>query len=185
MTITEPALAGTVTRYWKTGVIIGGLTLGDITDGDPASAVPDSGERCQILPLTAVPGIGALREQLLASMNDLARADETAPVTEIDLTVQAWRNGYDEPAFATPARYAAWVYLAASDAPAHAESGCLAFSDPRAGSAMTAMPGLPFGRQFIVRPVPGACAVVPGWLTSSVIPLEPHQRITIVIASGR
>jgi len=58
-------------------------------------------------------------------------------------------------------------------------------SDPRAGSAMTAMPGLPFGRQFIVRPVPGACAVVPGWLTSSVIPLEPRQRITIAIATGR
>ena len=118
-------------------------------------------------------------------MNDLARADEAVPVTEIDLTVQAWRNGYDEPAFATPARYAAWAYLAASDAPAHSESGCLAFSDPRAGSAMTAMPGLPFGRQFIVRPVPGACAVVPGWLTSSVIPLEPRQHITIAIATGR
>jgi hypothetical protein len=118
-------------------------------------------------------------------MNDLARADGAAPVAELDITVQAWRNGYDEPAFATPARYAAWVYLAASEAPRHSESGCLAFSDPRAGSAMTAMPGLPFGRQFIVRPVPGACAVVPGWLTSSVIPLEPRQHITVVVASGR
>ena len=138
MTITETAPAGTVTRYWKTGVVIGHLSLDGITNGDPASAVPASGERCQSLPLTAVPGIAALREQLLASMNDLARADEAAPVTEIGLTVQTWRNGYDEPAFATPASYAAWVYLAASDAPAHTESGCLAFSDPRAGSAMTA-----------------------------------------------
>lgn len=185
MTITETALVGTVTRYWKTGVIIGHISLDGIIDGDPADAVPASGGRCQPLPLTAVPGIATLREQLLTAMNDLARADEAAPVTEIDLAVQAWRNGYDEPAFATPARYAAWAYLAASAAPAHAESGCLAFSDPRAGSAMTAMPGLPFGRQFIVRPVPGACAIVPGWLTSSVIPLEPRQRITIAIAAGR
>jgi len=185
MTITETAPAGAVTRYWKTGVIIGQLSLDGITDGDPASAVPASRERCQSLPATTVPGVASLREQLLASMNDLARAAEAAPVTTIELTVQAWRNGYDEPAFATPARYAAWVYLTASEAPAHSESGCLAFSDPRAGSAMTAMPGLPFGRQFIVRPVPGACAVVPGWLTSSVIPLEPRQQITIVIASGR
>lgn len=184
MTITETVPAGTVTRYWKTAVIIGSLSLDGITDGDPAAAVPASGERCQLLPLTAVPGIARLREQLLASMNDLARAGDAAPVTEIDLTARVWRNGYDEPAFATLARYAAWVYLAASDIHAHAESGCLAFSDPRAGSAMTAMPGLPFGRQFIVRPVPGACAVVPGWLTSSVIPLEPRQHITIVIASG-
>ena len=112
MTITETAPAGIVTRYWKTGVIIGSLSLDGINDGDPASAVPASGERCQLLPFTAVPGIAVLREQLLASMNQLARADEAARVTEIDLTVQAWRNGYDQPAFATPARYAAWAYLA-------------------------------------------------------------------------
>jgi len=185
MTITEPAPAGTVTRHWKTGVIIGSLSLGGITDGDPARAAAPSGERCQALPLTAVPGLAALREQLLAAMNDLARADEAPPVTEVDIAVQAWRDGYDQPAFAAPARYAAWVYLAASEAPAHAESGCLAFADPRAGSAMTAMPGLPFGRQFIVRPVPGACAVVPGWLTSSVIPLEPGQHATVATATGR
>jgi hypothetical protein len=185
MTVTEPVPAGTVTRYWKTGVIIGSLSLDGITDGDPASSAPASAERCQALPLAAVPGASVLQEQLLAAMNDLARADEAAPVTEIDLAVQAWRNGYDQPAFATPARYAAWLYLAAGDAPEHAESGCLAFSDPRAGSNMTAMPGLPFGRQFIIRPVPGACAVVPGWLTSSVVPLEPRQQITIAVASGR
>jgi hypothetical protein len=185
MTITGTTPPGAVTRYWKTGVVIGSLSLDGIIKGDPASAVPVDGARCQPLPLASVPGMDVLRERLLASMNDLARADEAAPITEIDLAVQAWRNGYDAPAFATAARYAAWVYLAASDATVHAESGCLAFSDPRAGSAMTAMPGLPFGRQFIVCPVPGACAVVPGWLTSSVIPLEPGQHVTVATASGR
>lgn len=185
MTTAQTAPSGTVTRHWKTGVVIGRLSLDGIVGEDPAEAVPASGERCQSLPARAVPGMTALRERLLAAMNDLARADEAPPVTLVEIAVQAWRDGYDEPAFATPARYAGWVCLAASKVPGHSESGCLAFSDPRAGSAMTAMPGLPFGRQFIVRPVPGACAVVPGWLTSSVIPLEPRQHITIAVASGQ
>lgn len=184
MTIAQTIPSGTVTRYWKTGVVIGHLSLDGIVSADPAGVVPGSGERRQSLPATAVPGMTALRERLTAAMNDLARAAEAPPVTRVDIAVQAWRDGYDEPAFATPARYAGWVCLAASEAPGHSESGCLAFSDPRAGSAMTAMPGLPFGRQFIVRPVPGACAIVPGWLTSSVIPLEPRQHITIAIAAG-
>jgi hypothetical protein len=74
MTVTEPAPVGTVTRYWKTGIVIGHLSLDGIIDGDPACAVPASAERCQSLPATAVPGMAALREQFLASMNDLARA---------------------------------------------------------------------------------------------------------------
>ena len=38
MTITGTAPAVTVTRYWKTGIVIGSLPLDGITDGDPASA---------------------------------------------------------------------------------------------------------------------------------------------------
>jgi hypothetical protein len=44
------------------------------------------------------------------------------------------------------------------------------------------MPGLPWGRQFLVTPVPGAHAVVPGWLTCSVVPLEQRQHITVAAA---
>ncbi len=35
----------------------------------------------------------------------------------------------------------------------------LNLTDPRAGSALTAMPGLPWGRQFVIRPAVGAHAV--------------------------
>jgi hypothetical protein len=52
MTVTERAPVGRVTRYWKTGIVIGHLSLDGIIDGDPACAVPASAERCQSLPAT-------------------------------------------------------------------------------------------------------------------------------------
>jgi hypothetical protein len=103
-------------------------------------------------------------------------------VTGCRVEIQVWRDGYDQPAFSSQARYAGWTILAASPAPEHSESGCLAFADPRAGSAGTAMPGLPWGRQFLLTPVPGAHAVVPGWLTCSLVPLEHDQHITVAVA---
>jgi hypothetical protein len=123
-----------------------------------------------------------LREQFLASMNTLAAADDAVDVTACEVTIQIWRDGYDQPAFSSQARYAGWTILAASPAPEHSESGCLAFADPRAGSAGTAMPGLPWGRQFLMTPMPGAHAVVPGWLTCSVVPLEHRQHIAVAVA---
>jgi hypothetical protein len=44
------------------------------------------------------------------------------------------------------------------------------------------MPGLPWGRQFIITPQPGNHAVVPGWLTCSIVPLEHGQHITVAVA---
>jgi hypothetical protein len=180
-TITPP---GRITRYWKTGVIIGRVDLADIVSVDLAADCPSDGGRCRSLHADAVPGFRALEEQFLAAMTDLATADGAPVVTQVSVDVQVWQNGYDSPAFACQARYVGWVILAASEAPQHSESGCLAFADPRAGSALTAMPGLPFGRQFLLRPVPGARAIVPGWLTSSVVPLEAGQCITVAVATG-
>jgi hypothetical protein len=185
--MTTPAIAtpGTVTRYWKTGIVIGHLGLDGITvDSAPAAEARDGGARCLSLPAGSVPGLRALEEHMLATMNDVAAAEHAPRVRGIEADIQVWRNGYDQPAFACQARYAGWVILAASDTPQHAESGCLAFADPRAGSALTAMPGLPFGRQFLMKPVPGAYAVVPGWLTSSVVPLEVSQRITVAVVTS-
>jgi hypothetical protein len=117
-------------------------------------------------------------------MNALATAQDVPKVTACEVAIQVWRNGYDQPAFSRQARYAGWTFLAASPAPQHSESGCLAFADPRAGSAGTAMPGLPWGRQFIVTPLPGNHTVVPGWLTCSVVPLEHGQHITVAVAES-
>jgi hypothetical protein len=178
-TLTE---SGTVTRHWKTGLIITQADLSAIISGDPAATAGASGQRCQVVPPGAVPGLRVLEEQFLASMNALAAADAAPEVSACQVEIQVWRDGYDQPAFSCPARYAGWTVLAASPTPEHSESGCLAFADPRAGSAGTAMPGLPWGRQFLITPVPGAHAVVPGWLTCSVVPLEHNQHITVAVA---
>jgi hypothetical protein len=181
MTTTAPATAGTVTRYWKTGLVISQADLTGIIPPGPA-APADDGQRCQVLPAGSVPGLDLLREQFLASMNALAAAEDVPAVTGCQVEIQVWRGGYDQPAFSSQARYAGWTILAASPAPEHSESGCLAFADPRAGSAATAMPGLPWGRQFLLTARPGAHAVVPGWLTCSVVPLERHQHVTVATA---
>jgi len=176
---TSARTAGAVTRYWKTGLVIGNLDLTGITAGPPD---PDpAGDRCLTLPPGAVTGLQLLKEQFLASMNQLAEADGIPAIPAVGVDVQVWRNGYDLPAFASQARYTGWTVLSATT-PGHSESGCLNLTDPRAGSALTAMPGLPWGRQFVIRPVPGAHAVVPGWLTCSIVPLEPGQQITVAIA---
>jgi hypothetical protein len=182
MTTATLPTTGTVTRYWKTGLIITHADLTGIITTDPAVTAAGDGERCQVLPSDDTPGLDQLEEQFLASMNALAAAEDRPEVTGCRVEIQVWRGGYDQPAFSVQARYAGWTILAADPAPEHSESGCLAFADPRAGSAGTAMPGLPWGRQFLMTPVPGAHAVVPGWLTCSVVPLEHNQHITVAAA---
>ncbi|HEX6525721.1 MAG TPA: hypothetical protein VF070_37765 [Streptosporangiaceae bacterium] len=183
MTTATLPTTGAVTRYWKTGLIITQADLTGVITTDPATAVGDGErERCQMLPPGSVPGLHLLEEQFLASMNTLAAAEDALEVTGCQIEIQVWHSGYDQPTFSVQARYAGWTILAASPAPEHSESGCLAFADPRAGSAGTAMPGLPWGRQFLITPVPGAHAVVPGWLTCSVVPLEHKQHITVAMA---
>jgi hypothetical protein len=170
---------GTVTRYWKTGLIV---TTADITGITAQAPEPDpAGDPRLILPASSVTGMAGLEAQFLASMNQLAEADSAAPVTAVDVHVETWRNRYDLPAFACQGRYAGWTFLSASQ-PEHSESGCLNLTDPRAGSALTAMPGLPWGRQFVILPAAGAHAVIPGWLTCSIVPLEAGQQITVAVA---
>jgi len=182
MTTATLTTTGTVARYWKTGLIITRADVTGIITTAAATAAADDGERCRVLPPASVSDLHLLEEQFLASMNALAAAEDAPEVTDCRIEIQLWRGGYDQPAFSSQARYAGWTVLAASPAPEHSESGCLAFADPRAGSAGTAMPGLPWGRQFLLTPVPGAHAVVPGWLTCSVVPLEHGQHITVAAA---
>ena len=150
-TATLPA-TGTVTRYWKTGLIITQADLTGIITSRSRRRRRRRRERCQVLPPGSVPGLDLLEDQFLASMNALAAAEAAPEVTGCRIEIQVWRDGYDQPAFSSQARYAGWTILAASPAPEHSESGCLAFADPRAGSAGTAMPGLPWGRQFLAHP---------------------------------
>ena len=177
--------ANTVTRHWGTGVVVSEFSLAGIVDSARVNgADPGGAPYEQIPPGTVLLDEAALKAEFIASMNVLAAAQDASPVADAELDVQVWRDGYDLPVTSYPADFVGWCFLAASPAPQHSESGAIAFADPRAGSALTAMPGLPWGRQVMIRPVPGAHAVVPGWLTCSVVPVEKGQFAVVAVASS-
>lgn len=187
MTLTDSELgAGTVTRYWGTPITIDKLPIDDIIG--PGIADVAAGPACETLdPRQVLDDPDRLVNEFLASFSALAAAqdpDDPPAINGAHLDVQVWRHGYDEPAAGYGSDFIGWCFLATSPAPAHSESGALSLADPRAGSAMTAMPGLPWGRQVMVRPVPGAHLAAPGWLTSSVVPLERGQFAVIAIAQS-
>ena len=174
-----------VTRHWGTGVVISEFSLAGIVDSASVGRAGSGGPSYeQVQPGTVLLDEAALKAGFIASMNVLAAAQDVSPVRDVELDVQVWRDGYDLPATSYPADFVGWCFLAASPAPQHSESGAIALADPRAGSALTAMPGLPWGRQVMIRPVPGAHAAVPGWLTCSVVPVEKDQFAVVAIASS-
>lgn len=184
MTIAEaPVQAGTVTRHWGTHVVVGRIELAGIVpetlalDADgPAFETVD--------PHSVVDDLEALRQELAESFRQLAHACSHPAPQELDLAVQVWRGGYDLPSAGFGSDFVAWCVLAASADPANPESGAISFADPRAGSNMTAMPGLPWGRQLIITPRRGSHAAVPGWLTCSVIPVEKGQTLVVAFATA-
>lgn len=101
---------------------------------------------------------------------------------EIELSLEHWGAGYEAPAVATARDATGWLFLKGEPAQ-HSDSGNIAVLDPRAASAMSAVPGLPWGRSLILQPVKGALLIVPGWLTASVLPLEAGQAAVVMRAS--
>ncbi|WP_395106933.1 hypothetical protein [Actinomadura sp. SCN-SB] len=178
--------AGTVTRHWPTPAIITSIELTGIT-GDGLDRIGADGPPLEILPPGDVlDDIEELAAEFRASFTALSEVPMPAvEVGDVDLQIQVWRHGYDVPAAGHPAALIGWCLLAAGGTPGHAESGSLAISDPRAGSEMTAMPGLPWGRQIMTPPTPGAHLVIPGWLTHAVVPLERGQYVVAAFASSK
>lgn len=175
----------TVTRYWPTGVVIDHVDLVGIVNDRLISDLRVDGASFERLPPCAlIADQVALTAEFLASMNALAQGQGTAPVEAVELGLEVWRAGYDLPATAYAAEFVGWCFLASSPTPTHSESGAIAIADPRAGSALTAMPGLPWGRQMMIRPVPGAHLAVPGWLTCSVVPVETCQYAVVAVAQS-
>ncbi len=188
--LTHPGLAavpvpasagGGVAHHWATPILLGTIDLTDqrvtpppAAEGQPVQAIP---------PGAALADPDVLASALLASVNQLAEANGDGPYSAVDLRVELWDAGYDAPAVSYPADYVAWCVLAVSGG-RHDESGAITLADPRTGSNLTAVPGLPWGRQIILRPQPGAHLAIPGWLTSAVAPVEDGQQVLVAIATS-
>ncbi|MDL4814035.1 hypothetical protein [Actinomadura opuntiae] len=175
-----------VRLLWGTSVLVGnvdldGIVRPDLTAMDPPGTT--GGAACREIPADEALNDPRRLAALFAEAMDAA-ADRKRTAGDVDLTVQVWEAGHGVPAEARPATWAGWCYLAATPAPAARESGCLALADPRPASDQTAVPGLPWGRAILARPSRGVMVVAPGWLTTSVVPVENGQRLIVAIAAS-
>lgn len=105
----------------------------------------------------------------------------TADVSRVELKLEVWRRGYEDPVLTTKRDYMGWLFLHGTVA-RHSDSGTVAILDPRTASSMSAVPGLPWGRSLVLRPLSGSLGIVPGWLTASVLPLEADQTAIVLRA---
>ncbi|RCG33332.1 hypothetical protein DQ384_02650 [Sphaerisporangium album] len=178
----SPLSAAPVQFLWGTTVFVDEADLRGIIHAD--ARLPEKGPICEDLdPELFVADQAALEAVFLSTFNATADMDGAPPVTSVTVRIQGWREGHGVPAAADVSPYVGWCCLSATAAPSTAESGCLSLADPRAGSDLTAMPGLPWGRQVLIRPVPGALAVAPGWLTYSIVPVEHGQSLVVAVAT--
>lgn len=179
----RPTGSSAVERLWGTPTVVSALDLTGILM--PGITAPDpAGPVFETLPVGAViADERRLRSLLLASMADLAVEQGLPAPPGLTLEIQVWRGGYDKPAFSVAAPAIAWCVLAATT-PTNQESGAIALTDPRPAAPQTAMPGLPWGRQFIVRCAPGSHAAAPGWLTCSIVPVEQGQAALVAVATA-
>ncbi len=100
---------------------------------------------------------------------------------EVRLQVLDWHPGYEVPLVTSNAECFGWLFLAGSESQ-HSDAGTVAIADPRSGSNMVALPGLPWGRPLVISPRKGTLIVAPSWLTASVLPLDPLQRVLVAFA---
>lgn len=179
----------TVTRLWETACAVRTIDLNDmVRTYDPALDV-DGPQHESITLDGLLSDAEAMRNQFRAALDQLAPYGarggipdrQTDQTRTIELAAEVWRAGYEVPQACTSADLVGWCFISATT-PRHKDSGSVAILDPRAGSEGTAMPGLPWGREYTFRPTPGLLAVAPGWLTSTVRPLEDGQTVVAVVA---
>lgn len=176
----------TVLQQWGSPLLVGDLDLAPLVNAEALADVMSAGPRLETADETGLlADPDGLKAEFLASFTELAQAEGRDAPAGVDLTVQVWRGGYDLPSAGFAADYVGWCFLNDGAGRAHDESGAVSVADPRAGSAMTAMPGLPFGRQVIIRHRRGAHMAVPGWLTCSVVPVEAGQSAIVAFATSR
>ncbi|MGV9679180.1 hypothetical protein ACWDSJ_28195 [Nocardia sp. NPDC003482] len=184
-TYPRPTHVGHVRRLWPTNVALSQVPDSELPD------VPADLEKgaavSQSHPIETIPDHTSVQQLFVQGMQRLADGDRNQglPVVDIDrvnLELQVWRPGFEAPVWVEPGPYLGWLFLSATPSQ-HSDSGSIAVLDPRAGSSMSAVPGLPWGASLVIKPQRGSLAIVPGWLTSSVVPLEQHQTCVVVVAT--
>ncbi|MFI8977458.1 hypothetical protein ACIGO9_31580 [Nocardia asteroides] len=177
-----------ISRLWGTNVSLGKVELGDTV---PRFDELGSGPPFEILDLATLPA--AVRDEIesvfLETMQALTAADraqgiDVEQIDHVELSLQIWRGGYELPISMSAGPYLGWLFLSGTLSQ-HSDSGTVAVLDPRAGASMSAVPGMPWGTVLTIRPERGNLAIVPGWLTSSVLPLEEQQTCVVVAAEAR
>ncbi|GIG60593.1 hypothetical protein Lfu02_49650 [Longispora fulva] len=186
----HPPTITQVSDLWPTRVLIKHLPLEGLLSGPIDPAALDGEASCEQVDLAVLlTDPRQVAAVFVEAMRALAAADRAAglaapDVTDVAVRAEIWRAGHEQPMHATPAHYTGWLFLHGSPVD-HTDSGTVAILDPRAGASMSAVPGLPWGRSLIINPAPGSLAVVPGWLTTSVLPLERTQTSVVLIAESR
>ncbi|MFC9472700.1 hypothetical protein ACFTS5_10935 [Nocardia sp. NPDC056952] len=181
-----PAASNHVQRLWATNVALTQVAdsqIPDVPEDLLASSEQAQHHRIDVLGEHAA----TIRQLFTNAVTDLADIDRSlgvvVPAVErVNLELQVWNPGFEIPVWVDSGPYLGWLFLSATPAQ-HSDSGSIAVLDPRAGSGMSAIPGLPWGTSLVIRPQRGGFAVVPGWLTSSVLPLEQHQTCVVVVAT--
>ncbi|WP_147339429.1 hypothetical protein [Actinomadura spongiicola] len=177
-----------VRQHWGTPVAFATLDPAGLLSPSVADIGAEGPPLRTVSPGDVITDLEAATAHFRVSFEHLAATldpDVAPTIDHIDIDVQIWRHGYALPATGHPADMVAWWVLGAGPAPAHTEAGALTFADPRTGSPLTPLPGRPWGRHLMVRPVPGTHVAVPGWLTSSVVPVAQGQHVVVAFAAAR
>ncbi|TMR05574.1 hypothetical protein ETD83_06000 [Actinomadura soli] len=176
-----------VQQHWGTPVAFATLDPAGLLSSSAAD-VGAEGPAMETLPpgeiITDLEAAAARFRRSFGALADSCGPGLAPPVGGVAIDVQVWRHGYERPAARHPADLVAWWVLDAGPSAALTGAGAIAFADPRTGSPRAAAPGRPWGRDLVVRPVTGAHVAVPGWLASSVTPLERGQHVLVAIASS-
>ncbi|TDB87673.1 hypothetical protein E1264_13995 [Actinomadura sp. KC216] len=175
-----------VRQHWGTPVAFATLDPAGLLSPSAAEIGPE-GPALEALPpgeiITDLEALAACFHRSFDALADAHGPGLAPPLGGVAIDVQVWRHGYDRPAARHAADLVAWWVLDAGPAHAPTGSGAIALADPRTGFPRAAMPGQPWGRHLVVRPTPGAHVAVPGWVASSIVPLERGQHVLVAFAS--
>jgi hypothetical protein len=174
----------TVRRHWDTALVLTRVDPGALLAPDTNPTA--TGAAREILPADqSAADPAALAAVFAAAADHLPHTPPASLGRPVQVAVEIWRNGYEVPIAVPTAAWAGWCFLATTGTPLEEDCGALAFHDPRAGAALTTMPGLPWGRDFTVHARPGNLVIAPGWLPMSVIPLAPGHAVMVAVAAPR